>query len=149
GQERRERHAPALPVSLRGVLGLHPRDVHVARAFALAGLAREAPVERTDRLRVVPDWLAGALMAGDLSGHGEPERVGAAAGGVAFVHGGHVRRTHGSAGAGTFAADAGAVAHLGGAVEAVLVAEVEVGGDTGFVACSTGVDAEVVGDGID
>src|SRR5262249_2683420 len=63
-----------LAMILMEELGLEPGHVHVGRALALAGLALEAEVERLADVRV------GEPREAELSGDGEPQQVGAAAG---------------------------------------------------------------------
>ncbi len=101
-------------------LGLDLGHVDAGGAFGLAGLAGEAEVED-----VVGLFAGEGLWVEDAAGEGVAQGVGAAAGGVLLVLGGHVAGAHGAGF--ELAADGGAVAHLDGAHEAALLGEVQVG----------------------
>ena len=106
-----------LGLVVREELGLHRRHVDAQRALALARLALEAEVE--DLVQpLVAERLARVRLRERLD-----ERVGAPAGGVLLLAGGHVGRAH-HALAG-LAAGADALAAVGGVAHAA--AEVEVG----------------------
>ena len=102
-------------VILALVLGLQPRHIDGRWAFGLAGLAAHAQVERAADL---------GRVEGDGARDRGAEDVGAAAGAQAFVARGPEGRAHR---AGELAAGGGAVAQFHGAVEALLVAEVQHG----------------------
>ena len=101
-------------------LGLHRRHVDPRRALGLARLAPDAEGED------LPQALAGQRRPRQRAVHDRAQGVGAGAGGVALVAGGHVGRAHRPAGA--LAAQAGAVAELDRRLEPALAREVERGG---------------------
>src|SRR6185312_7528845 len=90
-------------------LDLHARHVDAGRAFAAAGLARDA--ERHRLRHLIRCERAGTELACDR----KAQRIGAAARDVALVAGDAIGRAHHAAGG--FAAGAVVVAHLDGALE--------------------------------
>ena len=90
-------------------LDLHARHVDAGRAFAAAGLARDAERHRLGHL------VRSQRVRAELSRDREPQRIGAAARDVALVAGDAVARAHDAAV--EFAAGAVVVAHLDGALE--------------------------------
>lgn len=106
-------------------LGLHFGHVDGGGAFLFTALAGEAKVEDFAEF-VVGERVLVARVGEDVS-----ERVGAGAGAVLFVAGGHVAGAHRAACEVDFAAVAGAVAHLGGAEDSVGGGPIEDGFDLG------------------
>ena len=90
-------------------LDLHPRHVDAGRAFAPAGLAGDAELQRLRHL------VGGERVGPELAGDGEAQRVGAAARDVALVAGDAIARAHHAAR--ERAAGAVVVAHLDRALE--------------------------------
>ena len=79
--------APAVVVQK---LDFHFRHVDAGRAFALATLATHAQIHR------LAHRVRGESVCAQLAGQGEPQRIGAAAGEIALVAGGAIRRAHGA-----------------------------------------------------
>ena len=100
-------------------LVLHLGHVHVGRALRLAALALQAEVHH------LVEALAREVGRGHLARQHRAQRVGAPAGGVLLVAGGHVRGAHRALE--LLAADPDAVAHLDRGREAALRREVEQG----------------------
>ena len=98
-------------------LDLDLGHVDRGRTLGLARLALDAEVHHVEHA------LAGQFVVRQRARQRRAQRVGAAARGVLLVARGHEARTHGALG--PLAADAGAVAHLHGAREAVVAAEGE------------------------
>ena len=115
---RLEAGAVTLPVAGQE-LALEARHVHADRALGLARAALEAQVERVVDAAIVEPGVA------ETAGHRQAQDVGAAARGVLFVVGRHVRRAHRALDG--LAAGADAAAHLDRAAEAAVVVVVEVG----------------------
>src|SRR3569833_546852 len=90
-------------------LELNARHVHAGRAFAAAGLARDAQRHRRGHL------AGGARVWPALPRDGKPERIGAASRDVALVARHAVARAHDAAV--EFAAGAVVVAHFDGALD--------------------------------
>ena len=90
-------------------LDLHARHVDAGGAFAPAGLAGDAELERLRHL------VRGQRVGAELARDREAQRIGAAAGDVALVAGDAVARAHDAAG--ERAAGAVVVAHLDRALE--------------------------------
>ena len=97
-------------------LDLHARHVDAGRAFAPAGLAGDAELQRLRHL------VGGERVRPELAGDREPQRVGAAARHVALVAGDAIARAHHAAG--ELAAGAVVVAHLDRALETAAGARI-------------------------
>ena len=95
--------------------------VHGRGAFGLAGLAFDAEVHR------LVEALAGQFVRGQPAGEDGAQQVGAPARAVLFFARDLEAGAHGAGRA--LAAHAGAVAHFHGAMETLLHAEIEMGGE--------------------
>ena len=120
---RQVRNQPRLqvqPMAASGLmqdLDLHARHVDAGRAFALAGLAGDAEIER------VTHFVGGERVLAELTGKRESETVGAAAGDMLLVGCDAVGRAH-HAGL-RLSASAIVVAHLGGAEEPAPIGPIQ------------------------
>ncbi len=97
-------------------LDLHARHVDAGRAFAPAGLAGDAELQRLRHL------VGGERVGAELAGDGEAQRIGAPARHVALVAGDAIGRAHHAAG--ELAAGAVVVAHLDRALETAAGARI-------------------------
>src|SRR5271163_4876485 len=136
--EQMSRQRPAMSLVVIGKeLGLVGRHVDAGGAFALAAFARQAQVQS------VMDGAVGGVAVEKIAGQGFEQEMRPAARGMGFLARRHVRRAHRAAF--VVAALADPDTSKGGAGEAIVGAEIEMGCDRPRYADGAQMRVEIIG----
>ena len=103
---RLHRHTPTLPIPLRRVLSLQPRNINIARTLRLASLATQTQIKRLDRPSIIPispptppntttnPTLNSTTSKIQLPSQRKPKRIPTPSRRVPFIQRPHITRAH-------------------------------------------------------